>query len=252
MESGRKLGIWMWIRLVCWLVRGRTFPLVLIGALALTIFGATALNGTSDSHDPANSRAVATAASGARSFAGHWMFQFFAFCAESDVALCDQMKTGVPGAYTQVATILADSDAKGRFTFQSERMITDNSKTISPQCNARFFAGTPISGVCRMTGHGTGYFAPANGTILPVLWITDEWVTFYGQSGPQVVHNPVRAPAIEANGFYPYSGWNGPYPQALPIPAVPGHYDDTALGQVIGGSPPTDFDEVDQVQVTRY
>src|SRR5665213_1395526 len=132
MENGRKLGTWMWIRIACWLVKGRTFPLCLVGVLALAGFGA-ALSGTSGTHGPANSQGVATATAGGQSFAGHWVFQFMAYCYESDVALCDQMNTDVLGAYTQVMTIIADSDAHGRFPFQYDRTISDNLSTISPQ-----------------------------------------------------------------------------------------------------------------------
>ncbi len=253
MENGRKWGTWVWIRIACWLVKSRTFPLFLVGALALAGFGTAAMSGTFGNHSQADSPGTATVPTGGQSFAGHWMFQFLTYCYESDVALCDQMNTVVPGAYTQVFTITADSDAQGRFTFQYERTISDNTATISPQCDGRFFTGEAMTGVCQMTGHGTGYFAPANGTILPVLWITNEWVTFQTPSGAQLVRNPVHAPGIGSNGSYPNNGWNGPYPQALPIPTVPGFYDKAALGNVFGGWPPGDLsNSVDQVVVTRY
>ena len=249
MENGRTLGDRIWMFIACRLVKSRTFPVFLVGILALAGFGAAALGGTSGGPNPAHSQVAATAATGNPSFAGHWLFQFFAFCYESDVALCDQTNTEVQGAYTQITTIIADSDAQGRFTFQDDRMITDNTRATSPQCNGRFFSGPPMSGFCQMTGHGTGYFAPANGTLLPVLWITDEWVTFQSQSGAQLVHNPVRYQLPDSMA----STWNGPYPQALPIPAVPGSYDNAALGAVFGGSPAGDLsDEIDHVVVTRY
>ena len=106
-----------------------------------------------------------------------------------------------------------------------------------------------MTGVCRMTGLGTGYFAPANGTVLPVLWITNEWVTFQTPSGAQLVHNPAHSMPSDDTA----NKWNGPYPQTLPIPAVPGFYDKAALGEVFGGVPQGDFsNSVDQVVVTRY
>jgi hypothetical protein len=253
MANGRKLGTWMWIRIACWLVKGRTFPLFLVGTLALAGFAASAFSRTSSAQEPANAQGAAVATAAGQSFAGHWVFEFMAYCYESDVALCDQMNTDVAGAYSQIITITADSDVQGRFTFEYDRMIADNKMAISPRCNGQFFSGQPMTGVCRMTGHGTGYFAPANGTILPVLWITNEWVTFQTQSGAQLVHNPMHAPGVGGSGSYPNDGWNGPYPQALPIPAVPGFYNNAALGNVFGGSPPGDLgDEMDQVIVTRY
>ncbi len=191
MGNGRKLGTWMWIRIACWLVKGRTFPLFLVAGLALAGFAAASFSRTSTAHAPAGSPVAATAPAGGQSFAGHWTFQFLTYCYEADWAFCDQMNTDVPGAYTQVMTITADSNAQGRFApFQYDRTISDNTSVVSPQCNAGFFSGHLMTGVCHMTGRGTGYFAPANGTILPVLWITNEWVTFQTQSGAQLVHNP--------------------------------------------------------------
>ena len=147
MGNGRKLGTWMWIRIACWLVKSRTFPLFLVGTLALAGFAAASFSQMSTAHAPAASPVAATATAGGQSFAGHWTFQFLAYCYEADWAFCDQMNTEVSGAYTQVMTLTADSDAQGRFTFQYDRTISDNTSAISPQCNARFFSGRTMTGV---------------------------------------------------------------------------------------------------------
>jgi hypothetical protein len=249
MGNGRKLGTWMWIHIACWLVKSRTFPLFLVATLALAGLAAASFSQMSTAHAPAGAPVVATIPTSGQSFAGHWTFEFLTYCYEADSAFCDQMNTEVPGAYTQVMTITADSDAQGRFTFQYDRTISDNTSAVSPQCNAGFFSGRLMTGVCHMTGRGTGYFAPAYGTILPVLWITNEWVTFQTPSGAQVVHNPVHYMPSDDTA----NKWYGPYPQALPIPAVPGFYNKATLGEVFGGTPPGDFsNSVDQVIVTRY
>jgi hypothetical protein len=216
------------LRCARWLVRGPAVPVILMGTLAIAGLGSVAsdrVRGAGQSQ----LRALATPSSQAvddRGFAGHWVLTSLFRCegAAAAAPLCDRSFIDVPGAITEQSTVNIDSDAQGHLTFQYALTISGKGTEISPQCNAELFTGAPMTGICRITSHGRGYFSRGVGN-LPAFWVSDEWVTFHGIRVVRAVHDPINLTV------------RGVYPQEWLIPAVSGHYDSGAWSGLMGWSP---------------